>query len=342
MTDKTPRKGRRLSYEILGVLAITFVIALVLFGLLWMGAAAIVYNFIDVRGLILTEEQFFLVDGWLTNLSVLVSVGFFVVLFLFLLGERLSYIRDVIKGIDALQAGDMEHRVPVEGNNELTRMAEAVNYLSATQKQVKEKERALAEEKEQLIRTLSHDIRTPLTSIMAYSEFMLEDNSAQKQQEYAALIQKKVLQIKELTDILLDGGRRNPEYFEDARLLMQQLADEFEESLEDEFRVLTDLSDCGSFAGCFDVQELLRIFDNLASNIRKYADKSQPVELSIKSSEKRLIIRQTNAKCSQNEPKESYQVGLNSLRRIAHNYAGSVEIQQTKSMFCITVTLSEF
>lgn len=342
MTDKTPRKGRRLSHEILGVLAITFVIALVLFGLLWMGAAAIVYNIIDARGLILTEEQFFLVDGWLTNLSLLVSVGFFVILFLFLLGERLSYIRDVIHGINALQAGDMDHPVPVEGNNELTRLAEAVNYLSATQKQVKAQERALAEEKEQLIRTLSHDIRTPLTAIMAYSEFLLDDASAQHQHEYAALIQKKALQIKDLTDILLDGGKRNPEYFEDARLLMQQLADEFEESLENEFRVLTDLTNCGAFAGRFDVQELLRIFDNLTSNIRKYADKSQPVELSIAAAEKRLILRQKNVRRCETVSQESYQMGLNSIRRIAHNYAGQVEIQQTESIFCITITLSEF
>lgn len=342
MTEKTPRKGRRLSGEILGVLAITVVIAIVLFGLLRMSSTAIVYNVIDARDMMLTDEQFYRVDVWLLNLSVLVSVGFFVILFLFLLGERLSYIRDIINGIDALQSGQMEHQVPVEGNNELTRLAEAVNYLSATQKQVKAKERALAEEKEQLIRTLSHDIRTPLTSIMAYSEFMLGDASMQNQHEYAGLIQKKALQIKDLTDILLDGGKRNPEYFEDARLLMQQLADEFEESLEDEFHVLIDLTGCGAFSGHFDVQELLRIFDNLASNIRKYADKAQPVELSITAKDRLLVIRQTNARCSETALQESYQMGLNSIRRIAHNYAGRVEIQQDDSRFSITITLSEF
>lgn len=115
MTEQTPRKGRRLSAEILGVLAITAVIAIVLFGLLRLGSPAIVYNIIAARDMALTEEQYFQVDVWLLNLSVLVSVGFFVLLFLFLLGERLSYIRDVIKGIDALQAGQMEHQVPEIG-----------------------------------------------------------------------------------------------------------------------------------------------------------------------------------------------------------------------------------
>jgi len=172
---------------------------------------------------------------------------------------------------------------------------------------------------------------------------MLGDSDSPAQQhEYAGLIQKKALQIKDLTDILLDGGKRSPEYFEDARLLMQQLADEFAESLEDEFHVLTDLAGCNGFAGHFDVQELLRVFDNLISNIRKYADKAQPVELSIAAKDHLLVIRQKNARRSETEPQESYRLGLNSIRRIAHNYAGQVDIQQDDSMFSITITLSEF
>ena len=118
------------------------------------------------------------------------------------------------------------------------------------------KEKALNEEKEQLIRTLSHDIRTPLTSILSYSEFLSSPQtcSSEALQEYLPLIQKKALQIRELTDILLDGGKRNPERFEDARLLMEQLIGEFEDALEDNYKVSTDFAQCSPFAGIFDVQ----------------------------------------------------------------------------------------
>ena len=148
----------------------------------------------------------------------------------------------------------------------MTRAVRQARFLSATQKQMKEKERALAEEKEQFIRTLSHDIRTPLTSIMAYSEFMLGDSDSPAQhREYAGLIQKKALQIKDLTDILLDGGKRNPEAFSDARLLMEQLAEEFTESLEDIFSVTVGLDRCPPFSGVFDVGPSLYLFFFLLS-----------------------------------------------------------------------------
>mgnify|MGYP001001781119 FL=1 len=179
---------------------------------------------------------------------------------------------------------------------------------------------------------------------MAYSEFLAGNNDrpAQEQQGYAELIRVKAQQIKELTDILLDGGRRNPERFEDSRLLMEQLVTEFEELLEEDFQILTDLKSCFSFSGSFDIQELRRIFDNLSSNIRKYADPLQPVFLSVRSDSDQLVIYQKNYIFPGDEQKESYQMGLNSIRRIAHNYAGTVDVRRAESEFEITITLSEF
>ena len=73
--------------------------------------------------------------------------------------------------------------VPVEGNNELTQLAKSVNYLSQTQREVKQREQALSAEKEQFIRGLSHDIRTPLTSIMAYSELLAGEKAVAPEEQ---------------------------------------------------------------------------------------------------------------------------------------------------------------
>ena len=82
---------------------------------------------------------------------------------------------------------------PVEGNNELTQLAKSVNYLSQTQREVKQREQALSAEKEQFIRGLSHDIRTPLTSIMAYSELLAGEKAVapEEQEKYLHLIHTK-------------------------------------------------------------------------------------------------------------------------------------------------------
>ena len=344
MTSNRKKKGRKLSHEILGILGIVVVISLILFRLLLAASYVVVEKYLLTQSSIPTEAEILELDNLGFNMSLLIAVIFFVILFLFLLGERLSYIRDITKGIDAMQAGQLDHEVVIEGNNELTKLAESINYLSATQRQIREKEQALKEEKEQLIRTLSHDIRTPLTSIMAYSELMLakENCDAKEQKEYLELIQKKSQQIKELTDILLDGGKRNLEHFEDARLLMEQLAADFEATLEDDYQIEVDISQCDHFSGIFDVAELRRIFDNLISNIQKYADPAKATFLQICTSKDLLIIQQENQKVAQTKERESYQMGLNSIRRIAHNYGGTVEIQEDIASFQITITLSDF
>lgn len=344
MTEQGTPKSRKLSYEILGLLGISLINAVVIFQILSMCSVAIIENYCFNNNLSLTSDNWVQIDTWVFTLSLLFAVGLFILLFLILLGDRLSFIRQIIEGIDALQTGQFGYSVPLEGNNELTQLAEKINYLSTTQQQIREKEQQLNGEKEELIRTLSHDIRTPLTSILAYSEHMdsRDDFTHDEQQEYVTLVRKKAEQIRDLTDILLDGGKRNPEHFSDARLLIEQLVAEFEESLEEEYTVSLDLTGCTAFSGTFDVQELRRITDNLVSNIQKYADNTHPVTLSIGIEDSELVIRQTNKKGSVKSTSESYRMGLNSIKRIAHNYNGRVDIRQDSELFDITIILSEF
>ena len=65
-----------------------------------------------------------------------------------------------------------------EGNDELTKLAESINYLSESQNDIIRKEKEMKEKRELFIRSLSHDIRTPLTSIIAYSDFMIDKKRA--------------------------------------------------------------------------------------------------------------------------------------------------------------------
>ena len=335
------RKNRKLSREILGLLAVASVLALLLMQILVIVARAIIDGYIFMRDMVLTQTQYEQLDEWIFRLSLLISVAFFVILFLFLLRERLSYIREVLAGIEALREGQENYVIPLEGSNELTQLAEAVNFLSKTQKEIKEKEGRMHEEKEAFIHALSHDIRTPLTSIMAYSELLCQEKgvSGEEQKRYLKLIGKKANQMKELTDILLDGSKRNPEYFENAGFLMEQFAAEFEEVLEEEFSIAVSM-ECPMFSGTFDVQELHRIFDNLVSNVQKYAHRESTVKLRIFLQEEQLVIYQENGIRKQEIPQEGYQIGLRSIQRIVQNYEGDTEVKREDEMFAITIRLS--
>ena len=200
------------------------------------------------------------VDRWIFGVSAGLSCGSFACLFLVLLSDRIAYIRKITDGIDTLHDPENSVSIPLEGNNELTALAQAINKMSEARHQLRQKEQALAEEKEQLVRSLSHDIRTPLTSILAYSELLAQQaEGAQKAQ--LTTIRSKAEQIRDLTAVLLDGTRRNLEEFDDGKLLMEQVAAEFEEELENAFSVHIDFEHCPAFSARLDVQELRRQCD---------------------------------------------------------------------------------
>ena len=304
MTDIKKRSTRKLSRQIMGLLAVTLVISFVIFWTISLCGSAIIEYICYSRGVTITQRLSDDIRGWVFNVSLLISVGFFVVLLMFLMGERI---------------------------------AEAL-------KKIEDKERALSEEREELIRSLSHDIRTPLTSIMSYSEFLLleEERSQEEYRKYLELIQNKGMQIKELTDVLLDGGRRDLQFFEDGRLLMEQLAAEFEEMLEDNFDIRQDIERCGKFKGNFDINEMRRIFDNLISNVKKYAEPSAKVELIIEADKRGLIIIQRNKIRHMTGEVESNKIGLAGIKRIAQNYGGNMAVTSENDDFEILITLSEF
>ena len=334
---------RKLSHEILGLIGIAAGISLILFLLLRFLASGLIEEYIFNHDIPMTEFDWIAVEHRIFTVSTVLSCIFFSTVFLFLLKDRIAYIRKITAGIDRLHDPAAGVSIPLEGNNELTALAQAINEMSQARQQLRQKEQALAEEKEQLIRALSHDIRTPLTSILAYSDYLAgqEAVTPEEQRSHMLLIRKKAEQIRDLTAILLDSSRRDPEQFEDGRLLMEQIAAEFEEELEEQYSVMTDFGNCPAFSARLDLRELRRIFDNLASNIRKYADPGGPVTLAVAFDNGTLLIRQTNAILPQKAQAESYQIGLNSIRRIAQHYGGRVVVEETPTAFSICITLSE-
>jgi len=339
---KKTNKRHKLLREILGIVGICLLLSVGLYLFITVIGRGIIDRYCLYNGLSLDEFEYYRMDRILYGAGFALSAGCFIILFFAMFGDRLAYIRKITESIHVMQKGQKDTRVELVGNNELTELAEAVNYLSETEQKLKEKEKRLNEEREELIRTLSHDIRTPLTSIMSYTElFAAREDLTEEQREYLSLVSKKSLQIKELTDILLDGGKRETERFEDARLLFRQLAGEFEDELEEGFSLSITLAPTPAFSGSFDVGELQRIFDNLISNIRKYAEPEEPVTLTISKTDTGIVICQSNGIRKDRSQAESYRMGLNSIRRIAHNYGGTVEVTDEDGTFTINITLSD-
>lgn len=288
---------RKISREILGLTGISFVISAFFYGFIRTMANSVVLSYCDNMAIVLSESQEWEIGNLIKNVSGVAAVIIFVVLFLFLVGEKIE---------------------------------NAVHELQM-------KEKSLYEERENLYRSLSHDIRTPLTTILSYSEYMKEKIEEESMYEYITRVQRKAEQIKNLTDQLLDGGVRNLEKIENGKFLMQQLADEWETALENNFQCEIDMNNCPDFAGEFDVREMRRIFDNLVSNVEKYADESKGVRLGISEKEECLVIKQENMIKKELQNVESRGIGITSIKRIVENYGGEVLVNKEDDRFTIEI-----
>ena len=142
-----------------------------------------------------------------------------------------------------------------------------------------------------------------------------------------------------MTDRLLNGGRVL-EKVENGKFLMEQLVSEWEMMLEDEFVCNIDMSGCPRFAGEFDIQELRRVFDNLASNVKKYADVKYPVVLNVFKKADFLVIEQMNYFRNDITEVESNGIGLENIQKIVEQYHGTMNIEQSSEFFRIILQIS--
>lgn len=328
---KKRKYGGRLNREILGLILLDLLLSTLSYFFLRSWSGSLVYEYCKANQIVLDELQNVTVDMLMINLSFIGAAVLFIVLLLVFVGNKLGYIRELTTGIHALRTHRMDHEIPLKGNNELTELAESINYLAETERQLKALER-----------NLSHDIRTPLTAILSYAEYMQRRDDLTKAEldEFLELTKRKAEQIKLLTEQLLDGGSRLTE-IEDGTLLMAQLAEEWAESLEGSFDCRISLENCPDFRRQLDVEELRRIFDNLASNIEKYADGEAPVELEISQEKGRLAISQSNKKATEARDVESRKIGLKSIENIAKHHGGSMEVTGNGECFAVRIILFE-
>lgn len=175
--------------------------------------------------------------------------------------------------MDALRTHRLEDTIPLREANELTELAEHINFLSETERRLRQQEMALQAERERMIRDLSHDIRTPLTAILSYSDYMSRKDgyTDAELREYFSLVRKKAAQMKDMTDRLLEGSKRNVEPVENGRLLMEQLARRMGGNSGGQLFLRDFYGELHRFSGRMGYAGGPRIFDNLSSNVEKYA-----------------------------------------------------------------------
>ena len=92
----------------------------------------------------------------------------FCLTFYFLMRETIRYIGKILEKVKEISAGDFDHPIEVKGNDEFSVMAENLNTMQQNIKEIMERERIAEHTKNDLVSSVAHDLRTPLTSIIGY------------------------------------------------------------------------------------------------------------------------------------------------------------------------------
>lgn len=278
-----------------------------------------------------------------TLLSALVSLAVFVLLFLRSNRKLIGYICRLNSEVQILEGGNLEYVVSVEGNDELTELARSMNQMRLAFLHQIETEQQLHQASRQLVTQMSHDLRTPLTGIMLYLEILRTHrySSDAQLQEYLEKIDAKARSMKLISDHLFEYSlnaapvpRTEPVSMKGALSgTIQSFADELHSR---GFSVDTELT----WYPCFlqTRQEYLhRIFENLLSNIEKYADASKDIVITTFDDQEFCGVCVGNRRKSTQAAVESNGVGMESVQTMMEQMNGSCTVHQTEDYFQLSL-----
>src|SRR5690625_4922535 len=110
-------------------------------------------------------------------------------------------------GAKMMRDGHLQHRIEVDGKGELAILAANINQINEGFKQAVHNELKNERMKTELITNVSHDIRTPLTSLITYTDLLKTETDPEKDKEYIGILDQKSKRLQVLTDDLFAAAK---------------------------------------------------------------------------------------------------------------------------------------
>ncbi|AXI00865.1 hypothetical protein DV702_14810 [Sporosarcina sp. PTS2304] len=197
---------------------------------------------------------------------------------LYLFASRGAYLNRILAATNDMAAGHLTQAIPVKGKSPLAKHAANLNNLREGVR-VSIHEQAKSERlKSELITNVSHDLRTPLTSIITYTDLLKNEQlSAEERSKYVAILDQKSQRLKTLIEDLFEVSKMASGTMEIVRqrvdlnqLMQQALAEHAEEFAKQNLSVRSTLPETPIYAQV-DGQKWWRVLDNLLINTLKYS-----------------------------------------------------------------------
>ncbi len=201
-----------------------------------------------------------------------ILVGIFLIYFVISLNK-------IQKGSKEMASGNLDYHVDVSYMaSSLRECGENLNNMSSGLKAALDEKMKSEHMKTELIANVSHDIKTPLTSIVNYVGLLKRDGfDSPAAQEYLDVIERQSKRLKKLTEDLVEASKATSGCINvnaentDVNVLLSQAVAEYSDRFEaSDLETIMDLSPDNPIIFA-DGRLLWRVFDNLFNNIRKYS-----------------------------------------------------------------------
>ena len=301
------------------------------------------------------------------NTNSLVMLGFsigvfvtFIVLMCLIFIKRMNkitdYIEEISQNLNIVANGNMDINIPVKTKDELGTLASDVNKMAFSIKELMKKERQWEKQKNNLITNLSHDLRTPLTSVIGFLQ-LIETKNYRNDNElhhYCEVSLNKAKELKSSVEQLFEFTKisNGDVNLNKANINLHQLIEQvtigFIPSFENSgMKYKISSKDAGLIING-DAILLVRAFENIISNAIKYGSEGKHLNINIEKGNNMAVVRFVNygdiieeenlknlfqrlyrveKSCNK---KEGTGLGLAIVKTIAELHNGNIEVASSK------------
>ena len=245
-----------------------------------MTRSSLIKTFLIMSGLyVISGLLLFVVSAILNIFPIGILIGIILtIIYIVIFIKELIYLDKIIIGSKAATEGKLNCNIEEKGRGHLRELAHDINNIRDGLRKSIESEIKSENMKTELITNVSHDLKTPLTSIINYIDLLKRENiESETAKDYINILDKKSQRLKVLIDDLFEASKAtsgamelNITKIDIVQLLKQSLGENDERFKNSNLSVKLDIPDTKIFING-DGQRLYRVFENLISNIVKYS-----------------------------------------------------------------------
>ncbi|QHW29841.1 HAMP domain-containing histidine kinase [Paenibacillus rhizovicinus] len=233
-----------------------------------------------------TRIRYFIRDIGDVNFFLIIFIPLSILFFFLLTKRYVQYFDAISLGINQLANGEFDKRVEIASQDEFEDIARDINLASEKLRLALERGDFAENSKEQLVLNLAHDLRTPLTSVLGYLDFILKGDqlTAEQINHFAMIAFTKSQRLEKLIDELFEITRLNYGKLAivvnsiDLSELLEQLNEELYPVFEkNNLTARLNLAPHMMISG--DGEALARVFENLLSNAVRYGSDGRFIDV---------------------------------------------------------------